>query len=83
VSRFARPRDIAVNSENLLFVTDALNHNVQIFDRSGQFILEFGNIGLDEGQFRLPAGIFITDNEIYVSDSINRRIQIFDYIKDN
>jgi DNA-binding beta-propeller fold protein YncE len=83
VSRFARPRDIAINSENLLFVTDALNHNVQIFDRSGRFILEFGNAGLDEGQFRLPAGIFIADNEIYVSDSINRRIQIFDYIKEN
>ncbi len=80
---FARPRDIAVDSENNLFVTDALNHNVQIFDSRGRFLMEFGSLGIDPGQFRLPAGIYIADNDLYVSDSINGRIQKFEYIHEN
>ena len=40
--------------------------------------------GLAPGQFRLPAGICITeDNTIFVADSVNRRIQEFKYLADS
>ena len=80
----ARPRAIAIDNQNHLYVTDALNNNVQMFDESGNLLLRFGNIGLHEGQFRLPAGIYISaDNKIWVADSVNRRIQQFAYVGEN
>jgi DNA-binding beta-propeller fold protein YncE len=60
---------------------DAVFDNVQIFDSSGQLLLNLGEGGTNPGQFGLPAGIAIgLDNKIYVADSYNRRIQVFQYI---
>ena len=54
---------------------------MQIFDARGRAILGFGTYGLEDGRFRLPAGICISsDDMIYVVDSINRRIQEFRYL---
>jgi hypothetical protein len=44
-------------------------------------LLSIGNQGQGEGEFWLPAGMFITpDNTIFVADSYNKRIQVFRYI---
>jgi hypothetical protein len=62
-------------------VTDALNNNVQMYNSRGDLLMTFGALGFSPGQFRLPAGICITDDDaIYIADSINRRIQKFQYL---
>ena len=41
-----------------------------------------GERGTGPGQFWLPNGIFIDDQDrIYVADSYNQRIQVFQYLK--
>jgi sugar lactone lactonase YvrE len=68
-------------SDGRVYVTDALKHEVQVYDPGGTYLFSFGGMGTETGQFRLPAGIFITKNgRIYVADSINRRIQEFVYL---
>ncbi len=73
---FNQPTGIAVNFV-YIYVADHLNNRVQVFDRNGSFIRQFGDKILKQ-----PAGIAIRqDGEsclIYVSDSKNNRIAIFD-----
>lgn len=75
------PKGLALDSDGHIYVVDALFDAVQIFDRQGQYLLTFGERGLDPGQFWLPGGIFIDPQDrIYVADSYNQRIQIFEYL---
>ncbi len=80
----ARPRDIAIDSDNNIYITDAVRNNVQIYSAEGQLLLTVGEAGVYPGQFRLPAGIHNTkEGEIYIADSVNQRIQTFRYIAQN
>ncbi|MHC5159409.1 MAG: 6-bladed beta-propeller, partial [Planctomycetota bacterium] len=61
---------------------DKQYENVQIFDAEGNILMAFGAEGTGPGDFWLPSGIFISDDDrIYVADSFNKRIQVFDYLK--
>lgn len=53
------------------------NDRVQKFDVNGNWLLEFGEFGIGEGQFQRPSGIFWQDGLLYVADAINSRIQVF------
>ena len=49
------------------------------FDRDGNFIKEWGEIGFRPGQFRTPHALeFDSQGRLYVADRGNHRIQIFD-----
>jgi DNA-binding beta-propeller fold protein YncE len=62
-------------------VADALFDTVQIFDRHGNFLLNFGALGKTAGRFWLPSGLFVdSGNKIYVGDSYNGRVQVFEYL---
>ena len=53
-------------------------HTIQKFDNDGNFILKWGEIGDENGEFNKPQGITIDSNGIvYVADSKNHRIQQF------
>ena len=73
---FNQPTGIAI-SGNEIYVVDHLNGRVQVFNKTGAFIRQFGNNCLNQ-----PAGIAIRNNEteklVYVCDSQNDRIAIFD-----
>jgi sugar lactone lactonase YvrE len=70
-----------VDSEGHIYVVDALFDAVQIFDRTGQFLLAFGQSGVAPGRFWLPGGLCIdATDRIYVADSYNQRLQIFQYL---
>jgi hypothetical protein len=46
--------------------------------------MAFGEHGRRYGEFWLPTGIYIDNNDlIYVSDSSNQRVQIFKYLKED
>jgi DNA-binding beta-propeller fold protein YncE len=72
------PRDVAVDSQGRVFVTDTGNKRVVVYDPDGNFITQFGTAGLEQGQFDEPVGLAI-DNQgnIYITDTWNQRIQVF------
>jgi sugar lactone lactonase YvrE len=75
---FYGPRGIVVNQEGQVFVTDTGNKHVVVFDSSGKFLTQFGESGMDLGQFDEPVGLaFGTDGNLYVADTWNQRIQVF------
>jgi DNA-binding beta-propeller fold protein YncE len=77
--KFDYPVDIAVDSEENIYVIDQGNGRIQKFDKDGDFILKWGKRGAKEGEFKKPASIYIdSDDMIYVVDSFNHRIQKFD-----
>jgi DNA-binding beta-propeller fold protein YncE len=75
-----RPKGIALDSEDHIYLVEGLWGVVQVFDRQGQLLYTFGNRGTGLGQFQLPTGLFIDHNDrVYVVDSYNRRVQVFQY----
>jgi len=61
-----------------MYVTDRTNNRVQVFDRFGAFLSEFGAKGSKAGQFQGPEGIAIDQSGmVFIVDSENHRIQMF------
>ncbi len=80
---FARPKGVAIDSEDHIYVVDAGFNNVQVFDYEGQVLMSFGGYGQDRGHLILPAGLHIDkDDFIYVSDSFNQRINVYEFLGD-
>ncbi|MCS7060664.1 MAG: TIGR03663 family protein [Anaerolineae bacterium] len=76
---FFGPRAIVIDRQNRLLVTDTGNKRVQIFDRDGNFLAQFGREGSAEGEFNEPVGLAVDSaGNIYVADTWNQRIQVFD-----
>jgi uncharacterized protein (TIGR03663 family) len=76
---FFGPRAVVIDAQGRLFVTDTGNKRVQVFDRDGNFITQFGSSGSGNGQFNEPVGLAIDSaGNIYVADTWNQRIQVFD-----
>ncbi len=62
-----------------LFVTDALNFRIQLFDLDGDYISSFGKAGQSSGYQSRPKGVATDqDGNIYVVDSLLNNIQLFD-----
>ena len=53
-------------------------HKLQKFTSRGVLIKSTGEKGRKEGEFDVPLGLALYDNEVYVCDRNNHRIQIFD-----
>jgi uncharacterized protein (TIGR03663 family) len=76
---FYGPRDIAIDADGNLYVTDTGNKRVQKFDAEGNPLGQWGGAGPAAGQFLEPVGIAIDqEGQIYVADTWNQRIQVFD-----
>ena len=76
---FWGPRDLAVDQEGNLYVTDTGNKRVQKFTPNGEFIQTWGGGGIIPGAFEEPVGIDVdSQGNVYVADTWNRRIQKFD-----
>ncbi len=68
-----RPKGIGVDSEGHVYVVEGSHDMVQVFDREGQLLYYFGQMGTGFGDFRLPTGLFIDHNDrVFVVDSYNR-----------
>lgn len=62
-----------------LYVSDAGDQTVKVFNLEGKLLLKLGKSGSKKGEFLFPNGIAVAkDGTIFVSDSNNRRVQIFD-----
>lgn len=75
-----RPKGVAIDSEDHIYLVDGMWGVVQVFNRQGQLLYYFGRRGNQLGEFQLPSGLFIDKNDrIYVVDSYNGRVQVFQY----
>ena len=75
---FNFPYDVAVGKDGRLYVVDAGNFRVQIFDHDGKYLKSFGQLGTQLGNLARPKEI-ATDAEgnVYVVDAAFGNFQIF------
>jgi DNA-binding beta-propeller fold protein YncE len=75
---FGGASNVAVDSDNNVYVTDTMNNRVEIFDADGNFISQFGKHGDGPGYFARPKGIAVdSDGHIWVADQYQDRVQVF------
>lgn len=76
---FNYPSFVTVDKAGRLYVTDALNSRVQIFDVDGRFLRAFGKKGDGTGDLSAPKGVGVdSEGHIYVADADFDNLQIFD-----
>jgi len=76
---FRTPSHLAIDTKGNLYVTDALNFRIQMFDKDGNFLRVIGAQGTYPGTFARPKGLAVDhDGHLYSADSAFEIIQIFD-----
>ncbi len=73
---FNDPTGIAV-TEHEVFVSDARNSRIQVFDLEGNFKRQFGAAGKEPGQLGRPMNLTISAEELFVADYWTDRIEVF------
>ncbi|MDE2342640.1 MAG: hypothetical protein KGL63_04485 [Betaproteobacteria bacterium] len=74
--QFHDPIGIAV-ADGKVFVADARNHRVQVFDRNGRFLYAIGHPGSGLGKLGRPMNLTVAHGKLYVADYWNDDIQVF------
>jgi sugar lactone lactonase YvrE len=88
LGQFLRPQKIVVDKADLVWVTDACNHRVQVFDARGseaKRVKHWGEMGHAPGQLRFPYDILLDDAAlagqpdgcVYLCEFGNHRVQKF------
>ena len=76
---FYGPRDVVVDADGSVLVSDTGNKRVAKFTADGEFITQWGGAGSLAGQFREPCGLAVdAEGNVYVADVWNQRVQKFD-----
>ncbi|MBX3252722.1 MAG: hypothetical protein KF862_01175 [Chitinophagaceae bacterium] len=77
---FNKPTDIAITKDGSFYVSDGYgNSRVIKFSATGKYLFEWGKKGDKKGEFNIPHGITLDENEnVYVADRENNRVQVFD-----
>lgn len=79
--QFIQPRSLALDSQDQLWVADACNHRVQVFDVSQEpvrLVRVWGQPGDQPGALRYPYGIALDGRgHVYIAEFGNSRIQKF------
>jgi hypothetical protein len=67
-----------VDKAGVIYVVDTLFDNIQMFNLTGGFLFTIGGRGTGHGEFWLPSGVFLDEqNKLYVCDTYNQRVQVF------
>lgn len=75
-----RPVGISVDElAGLVWVVDAMAHQLVAFDHQGNFVRRFGQRGEKPGEFNFPTDVDVDrEGNLYVLDAMNARVQVFD-----
>ncbi len=78
-NHFNLPTDVAVADDGSFYVSDGYgNSRVVKFAADGTYLLEWGSLGKESGEFKTPHGIDLDKyGNVYVADRENNRIQKF------
>jgi DNA-binding beta-propeller fold protein YncE len=75
---FLKPRALAIDEHDRLFVADSCNHRIQVFDTQGKLLNSWGSRGDGPGQMNYPYDLAISrDGYLYVCEYANNRVQKF------
>lgn len=75
---FRYPASVVVASDGNVYVVDALNSRVQIFEPQGRFVFQVGSWGVLPGQLFRPKGVAVDrGGRIYVTDSYMDVVEMF------
>ena len=75
---FLKPRSLAIDENDRLFVADSCNHRIQVFDTEGKLLNSWGSRGDQPGQMSYPYDLAIgPDGFLYVCEYGNNRVQKF------
>jgi len=75
----AKAKGMAVDASGHIFISESLEHSIKKFNDHNKLLHSFGSEGDGRGQFDVPVGIAIGNNNlIYIADSRNKRVQIFE-----
>lgn len=81
VGDLVRPKGVAVDNENHVYVVESYYDHLLVFGRNGEFLLPIGGTGQETGRFFLPAGIWVdARNRIFVADMFNGRVVVFQFL---
>lgn len=79
---FTKPSDILIAPNGDIFIADGHdaegNNRIVKFDKNGKYLMEWGSLGGDNGEFRDPHALAMdSQGRVFVGDRGNSRIQIF------
>ncbi len=81
IGQFSRPQGLELDSEGLLWIADACNHRIQVYDMTPtepKLAMMWGDPGDQVGQLQTPYGlVFDQDGTLLVCEYANHRIQRF------
>jgi hypothetical protein len=88
LGQFLRPQKMVIDHAGLVWVADACNHRVQVFDARGtqaKLVKSWGEAGSEPGQLCYPYDIFLddaalagqSDGHVYLCEFGNHRVQKF------
>lgn len=77
---FDTPVDVVEDREENVYVVDQGNNRIQVLDRRGTYLREWGGRGFTPGLFDRPSAIAIDPGtgNLFVVDRLNHRVQKFD-----
>jgi len=77
--QLSTPHGVAVDPEGNIWVVDTANNLIKEFNPKGEAILQFGETGSGNGQFKEPTGIALgtSGNTIWITDTGNNRVEKF------
>ncbi len=73
------PTNLAVSSDQHLYITDTGNFRVEKYTLDGQYVRSYGEVGTGFGNFARPKGVSVDRNGLmYVVDAAFENVQVFD-----
>jgi len=80
--QFIRPQNMVIDSEDRIWVADACNHRIQVFDATGEqarLVTIWGEHGKEPGKLGYPYDLVLDgEGHLYVVEYSNHRVQKFD-----
>jgi len=80
--QFVRPQNLRVDANDLIWVVDACNHRIQVFDATGEsarLVKVWGEYGDQPGELSYPYDLVLDgQGHLYVTEYGNHRVQKFD-----
>lgn len=69
---------LGVDDEDNMFVTDALDYGIKVFDSRGHLIRQAGRSGNGPGEFKAIRELALSKSLVFVTDQYLPRISVFD-----